>query len=211
MATKQKRKRAHNKGKIVGAKPALTPEHVQAIRVILAESGVLRDQVLFALAIDSCLRGCDLVKLTVGDVALSGIVRGKVQVRPTKTKDSTGAIVTFEPTKDTRTLLGRYIDAEGLTAGDVLFSRIDRTLTRSPISDRAYLDLVKKWVKKVGLDPQQYGTHSLRRSRPAFIYAKTGNLRACQIMLGHKSIISTQRYLGIEEEETLEIARRFAL
>jgi site-specific recombinase XerD len=75
----------------------------------------------------------------------------------------------------------------------------------------AYLKPVKKWVAFAGLNPAVYGTHSIRRARPALIYRKTGNIRACQIMLGHKTIASTQLYLGVEEEETLDLARQFEM
>jgi site-specific recombinase XerD len=66
-------------------------------------------------------------------------------------------------------------------------------------------------VSYAGLHPDIYGTHSLRRSRPAYVYAKTRNLRACQLMLGHVSISTTQRYLGIEYAEALELARQYPL
>jgi hypothetical protein len=72
MAKKTKPKSAWNKGKIVGPKPALTARQVMTIRGVLAERAPLRDQVLFSLAIDSCLRGSDLVRLKVSDVMLSG-------------------------------------------------------------------------------------------------------------------------------------------
>jgi hypothetical protein len=58
---------------------------------------------------------------------------------------------------------------------------------------------------------QSLGTHSIRRARLTLIYRKTGNIRACQIMLGHKTIASTQLYLGVEEEETLDPARHFQM
>ena len=101
-----------------------------------------------------------------------------------------------------------------MLATDYLFTR---TRTRpqpgplKPLSERAYLKLVKKWVAFAGLNPEIYGTHSIRRARPALIYRKTGNIRACQIMLGHKTIASTQLYLGVEEEETLDLARQFEM
>jgi site-specific recombinase XerD len=118
----------------------------------------------------------------------------------------------FEPSHDTQKLLARFIDAEDLLATDYLF-----TSTRpvngpeKPLSERAYLNLVKNWVAYAGLNPEAYGTHSIRRARPALIYRKTGNIRACQIMLGHKTIASTQLYLGVEEDETLDLARQFEM
>jgi integrase len=54
----------------------------------------------------------------------------------------------------------------------------------------------------VGLDPALYGTHSLRRTKVALIYRRTGNLRAVQLLLGHTKLENTVRYLGIEVEMT---------
>ncbi len=69
-----------------------------------------------------------------------------------------------------------------------------------------YRKLVKDWCRLIHLDPSQYSTHSLRRTRPSIMYRRTGNLRAIQLLLGHSDIGMTQRYLGIEEEDALELA-----
>lgn len=63
-------------------------------------------------------------------------------------------------------------------------------------------------MKMVELDTQSYGTHSLRRTKVAMIYKKTGNLRACQLLLGHRKLESTVRYLGIEVDDALEISEQ---
>lgn len=212
MAKKIKPRSAWNKGKIVGPKPALSSRQVAAIRVVLAERAPLRDQAMFSLAIDSCLRGADLVRLRVSDVMLSGELRDQVRVQPSKTKARSQTPIVFEPTRDTQKLVLRHIEAGDLVSTDFLFSGLRAQAGPvKPISERGYLNLVKKWVGYAGLNPAIYGTHSIRRSRPAFLYRKTGNLRACQIMLGHTTIASTQKYLGVEEEETLALAREFAL
>ena len=92
-----------------------------------------------------------------------------------------------------------------------LFVRTQKVAGNRPaLSERAYQNLVKTWVGYIGLNPELYGTHSLRRTRPAHIYKNTGNLRVCQVILGHASITNTQEYLGIEENEALEISRKFA-
>jgi site-specific recombinase XerD len=68
--------------------------------------------------------------------------------------------------------------------------------------------LVKSWVARIGLDPNAYGTHSLRRTKATLIYRRTKNLRAVQLLLGHRKLESTVIYLGIEVEDALEIAER---
>ncbi len=67
---------------------------------------------------------------------------------------------------------------------------------------------MRDWVSAIGLDPSGYGTHSLRRTKAASIYRKTGNLRAVQLLLGHTKVDSTVRYLGVELEDALSLAER---
>jgi integrase len=76
------------------------------------------------------------------------------------------------------------------------------------LSTRQYARLVRDWVMAIGLEPSSYGTHSLRRTKAALIYRKTGNLRAVQLLLGHTKVDSTVRYLGVELEDALSIAER---
>jgi integrase len=76
------------------------------------------------------------------------------------------------------------------------------------MSTRQYARLVCGWIASIGLDPYLFGTHSLRRTKPALIYRRTGNLRAVQLLLGHTKIESTIRYLGIEVDDALAIAEQ---
>ena len=90
--------------------------------------------------------------------------------------------------------------------GEFLFTgrgRVDRCITT-----RQYARLVATWVASVGLDPHFFATHSLRRTKPTLIYRRTGNLRAVQLLLGHRKIESTVRYLGIEVGDALAIAEQ---
>ena len=65
---------------------------------------------------------------------------------------------------------------------------------------------MKQWIAFTGADPAEYGTHSLRRTKATLIHRKTKNLRAVQLLLGHRKIESTVRYLGIEVDDALEMA-----
>ena len=84
-----------------------------------------------------------------------------------------------------------------------LSSRVDRL---DHLSTRQYSRLVEEWVSGIGLRKEDYGTHSLRRTKAALIYKQTGNLRAVQILLGHSKIETTVRYLGVEVEDALTLA-----
>ena len=93
----------------------------------------------------------------------------------------------------------------GTIAEHVFPSRVDHA---RHISTRQYAQLVDEWVCGVGLRCEDYGTHSLRRTKAAIIYKQTGNLRAVQILLGHTKIESTVRYLGVNVEDALTLAER---
>ena len=76
------------------------------------------------------------------------------------------------------------------------------------ISTRQYARIVKSWVARIGLDPGDYGTHSMRRTKATLIYRRTKNLRAVQLLLGHTKLESTVRYLGIEVDDALEMSEQ---
>ena len=191
-----------NKGKLIGAKPLLLARHVWTIRTRLQMQGRPRDLAMFNLAIDSKLRGCDLVGMKVEDVAPNGYAVDRATVRQKKT----GRPVRFELTEQTRRALDDYIRAAGKKPGEFLF-----TGRRGPgqcVTARQYARLVSEWIASIGLDPHLFGTHSLRRTKATLIYRRTGNLRAVQLLLGHTRIESTVRYLGIEVDDALAISEQ---
>lgn len=189
-----------NKGKVTGQKPPLKPREVWAIRVRLQISNRVRDLALFNLAIDSKLRGCDLVHLRVEDVMQDDQVRTRALVAQRKT----GAPVQFEITEQARAAIANWVRGRAQKGADWLFpSRVNLT---KPMTTRQYGRLVDEWIKAIGLSPAAYGTHSLRRTKAALIYRKTGNIRAVQLLLGHTKLDSTVRYLGVEVEDALAIA-----
>ena len=194
--------RTSNRGKLIGPKPPLQPKHVWAIRTRLQLSKKVRDLALFNLAIDSKLRGCDVVRLRVDDVAPNGYALDRATVRQRKT----GRPVKFEITEQTRQAVDEYLKLVRKDPGDFLFTGRrgkDRNLTT-----RQYARLVSEWIGSIGLDASLFGTHSLRRTKATLIYRRTGNLRAVQLLLGHTKVESTVRYLGIEVEDALAIAEK---
>jgi integrase len=198
-------RRPWNSGRIIGPKPPLKPKHIWAIRQQLKISGQVRDLALFNCAIDAKLRGCDLVRLRVSDVAPGGALRA----RATVIQQKTGRPVPFEITEPTREALAAWLQRRGRRTDDWLFP--SRSRPGEHISTRQYARLVGRWVRLIELEPAAYGTHSLRRSKVALVYKKTGNLRACQLLLGHRKLESTVRYLGIEVDDALELSEQLDL
>jgi integrase len=191
-----------NKGKLTGAKPPLRPKHVWSIRTKLQIEGRARDLAMFNLAIDSKLRGCDVVAIRVEDVAAGGYTADRATVRQKKT----GRPVRFELSEQTRQAVDDYLKATGKRPGEFLFA--GRRGAGNCMTTRQYARLVSEWIGSVGLDPRLFGTHSLRRTKATLIYRRTGNLRAVQLLLGHTKIESTVRYLGIEVDDALAIAEQ---
>jgi integrase len=191
--------------KTTGAKLALKPVNVWGIRIRLQVAKRTRDLALFDLALDSKLRGCDLMALRVSDVTSAGGVKRRVMILQRKT----GRPVQFEVTEQSRRSLAAWIEAKQLTASDWLFP--SRMIAGTHLSTRQYARLVDQWVTLVALDPAAYGTHSMRRTKVSLLYKKTGNLRACQLLLGHTKLESTVRYLGVEVDDALEMSEALEL
>ena len=108
--------------------------------------------------------------------------------------------------KNTITPVQKWIKQAGLRSDDFVFpSRIHA----SPhLGTRQYARILEGWVEELGLDPADYGTHSMRRTKATLIYRRTKNLRAVQLLLGHSKLESTVRYLGIEVDDALEISEQ---
>lgn len=134
---------------------------------------------------------------------------GEAKTRGIIVQKKTGRPVQFEITEQTRIAVGALIRRHGLSIGDFLFPS---RLADSPhLSTRQYARIVQGWVASIGLNPATYGTHSLRRTKAALIYRKTGNLRAVQLLLGHTKLESTVRYLGVEVDDAIAISEQVDL
>jgi integrase len=194
-----------NKGRLVGQKRPLRPKEVWAIRVRLQMKRRKRDLALFNLAIDSKLRGCDLVSLRVDDIAAGGRVRDRATIIQHKTSRP----VQFEIMEQTRASLQEWLNARPGNRGPYAFP--SRVHNQPHLTARQYARIVHGWIESAGMESSAYGTHSLRRTKAAQIYRKTGNLRAVQLLLGHTKIESTVRYLGIEVDDALTISEQVEL
>ncbi len=194
-----------NKGKLVGQKAPLKLKDIWAIRVRLELNDRRRELALFNLAIDSKLRGCDLVRLRVRDVAHGDHIMARAIVMQQKTQRP----VQFEITEPTRRAVLAWIRHVALKSDDYLFpSRLSQSVH---LSTRQYARIVEGWVAEIGLDRGAYGTHTMRRTKASLIYRRTKNLRSVQLLLGHVKLESTVRYLGIEVDDALEMAEQTEL
>jgi integrase len=180
-------------------KAPLKLRDIWAIRVRVELADRMRELALFNLAIDSKLRGCDLVQLRVRDVAHGDRIAARTIVMQ---KNAAAGLVRNHGA-DPQSVFA-WIRHAALKEEDYLFpSRI----RRSPhLSTQQYARIVEAWVTEIGLDAAAYGTHTMRRTKASLIYRRTKNLRAVQLLLGHSKLESTVRYLGIEVDDALEMA-----
>jgi integrase len=162
----------------------------------------IRDLALFNLAIDSKLRGCDVVRLRTEEIAPNGVCVDRATIRQRKT----GWPVRFEITEQTRQSVLTHLKDRYQDQSPYLYSC--RANPDRHLSTRQYARLVSAWVESIGLDASLYGTHSLRRTKATLIYRRTGNLRAVQLLLGHTKIESTVRYLGVEVDDALALSEQ---
>lgn len=191
--------------RIVGTKLPLRPMHVWTIRVRLQIERRVRDLALFDIALDSKLRGCDVVALRLADIMSAGALKR----RATIIQQKTGRPVQFEITDQTRRTLTDWLNRRrGDPHGWLFPSRMHPT---EHLSTRQYIRLMKQWVALIGLEPAGLGSHSLRRTKVSLLYRKTGNLRACQLLLGHTKLESTDRYLGVELDDALELSEKLEI
>jgi hypothetical protein len=104
-----------NKGAFVGPKPPLKPKQVWSIRLNLQREGRLRDLALFNVAIDSKLRGCNLIRLHIGQLVINAAARHRATIVQQKTRKP----VQFEPTEQTRDSLLAWLTVRGVRGSQI--------------------------------------------------------------------------------------------
>ena len=190
-----------NKGRIIGQKRPLMPRHVWSIRVRLEMAGNARDLALFNMAVDSKLRGCDLVSLRVRDV----FAAGRVKERTSMIQSKTGKPVRFEIT-ETTPVVARSMDIRPRNDWPRVSMAQPDPRQPPPVDAAVCADRPRLGdVARVGAERLRHAFHcdgprSRRSTR------KTGNLRAVQLLLGHTKMDSTVRYLGVDIEDALSLS-----
>lgn len=197
-----------NKGRAVGPKRPLSPDQVRLVRATLEAGEEWRDLALFSMAIDTMLRAVDLLRLRVDDVIDDlGRVVDELPVRQQKT--ATAHLVAL--TERTRSAVEKWLTEARKQPGDFVFTGFGRVANR-PLTRRHYSDLVKRWANIARVkDVSRFATHSLRRTKAAYIYEMTRNPEVVRQLLGHKSLSATSAYLDIDKAKAIAVARKFEI
>jgi integrase len=197
-------KQPWNKNKSVGQKKPFTPRQIEMLKEFLGNAGKVKELALFSLGIDSMLRCSDLLKLKVEDVSdFKGKIKSTIQLRQKKT--SQGHQVRIG--KSTIKALENLIKKEKKFEDDYLFTT--ERYPRKAMGRVYYSGLIKEWCKYLHLDPRDYSTHSIRRTRASIVYKQTGNIEAVRQLLGQKSVTSTSAYLNLGQNEAFDIYEEF--
>ena len=185
----------------MGKKP-ITSAQVKTLRNNVKEKPL--QELLLNLGVDLMLRSSDLLSLKVSDVVYdSGKVKTEVMVKQKKTKKSTLRIPLSKNSINTikKHLVGRELDSW-------IFVGNKSHYTKSPITQKQYSRIVKKWMGPLGVENvNDYSTHSIRKTKSSEIFKQTQNVEVCRRLLGHSNITATSQYLGLEDSDALEVAR----
>ena len=197
-----------NRGKAVGPKRPLTPDQVRLIRSTLEAGDEWRDLALFSMAIDTMLRAVDLLRLRVEEVVDDG---GRVVEELPVRQQKTGNPHLVALTERTRAAVNRWLTSSHKQPGDFMFTARRRVANR-PLTRRHYSELVKRWARIARIkDVSRFATHSLRRTKAAYIYEMTRNPEVVRQLLGHKSLSATSAYLDIDKAKAIAVARKFEI
>lgn len=197
-------KTSWNADRAVGRKTGFTKPQTEQIEHYPLQQQNWHDLAMMSFALDGMLRSSDVLKASVGDVTYpSGFVRSEVRLRQQKTDRN----VYPELGVATQTYLRIWIEISGKEQDHLLFTR-SKPNDAPAISRGHYANIIKTWAEWLGLPPEEYSTHSMRRSKPAWMYDQGEPIELLAELLGHKSTEVTLTYLGINQKKAAAAARR---
>ena len=184
------------------AKKPLNQKQVKTLRVITQHKPL--HSLLLNLSVDLMLRSSDLLKLKVGDVLTeSGTVKDTVTIRQQKTGKTTIEMPLSDNSK--RCVIQHLL---GESPEDFIFAGQKSHYTRKPISTQQYARIIKGWMRELEVeDVSRYSTHSMRKTKASVLFQKYRNVEAVRRLLGHRSVVATSAYLGLEDADATELAR----
>jgi len=182
-----------NKGRRVGARRELSRDEVAAIRSNLLEHQSVHDLCLFMMAIDTMLRADNLLQLRVRDIInASGDVRDTFSWKQNKSSEPVFPVLTSPTQKVTQ----QWLAESEKKPRHFLFTR-NKSIDDKPITAGFYRELVKQWVTAIGLYPDEYSGHTMRRTKAVFMHERGVPIAIIGRLLGHKTEAATMHYLGI--------------
>jgi len=196
-----------NREQAVGPKTAFRIEELATLARHLKSARQEHDLCLLALGVDTMLRAGDLLSLKVSDICYrDGTIKATLRHRQQKTRRGVYPVLTGP----TRHSVAQWIKVSGKRPDDWLFTS-RKVASAQPISRAWYAQRVKLWAEWLGLPPEDYSTHSIRRTKPTHMYWAGESLAVISKLLGHKSEASTMEYLGITQQKAEEASLRHVM
>ena len=188
----------------MGKKP-LNESQVKTLRKLTSDSPL--HSLLLNISVDLMLRASDLLRLQVSDVMTeSGVAKESVQVRQKKTGKTT---LEIPLSLHSRKVIEKHL--QNRNPNDFVFKGQKSHYTRKAITTQQYQRIIKGWMRELGIeDVSGYSSHSMRKTKASVLYKKTSNVEAVRRLLGHQSVTATSSYLGVEDEDAAELARKFS-
>ena len=185
----------------MGKKP-LSQKQVRNLRLITQHKPL--HSLLLNLSIDLMLRSSDLLSLKVGDVISDrGDVRDTVTIRQQKTGKGT---IELPLSQNSRDAIFQHLS--GRNPEDYIFLGQMSHKTKKPITTQQYARIIKSWMRELEVeDVGCYSTHSMRKTKASVLFQKYRNVEAVRRLLGHRSVVVTSAYLGVEDADATELAR----
>ncbi len=185
----------------MGKKP-ITSAQVKTLRNNVKEKPL--QELLLNLGVDLMMRSSDLLSLKISDVVTeSGKVKTEVRLKQKKTGKFT---LNIPLSKNSINSIKKHLVGKDLDSW--IFVGNKSHYTKSPITQKQYSRIVKKWMSSLGVeDVNNYSTHSVRKTKSSEIFKQTQNVEVCRRLLGHSNITATSAYLGLEDSDALEVAR----
>lgn len=193
-----------NKGRIVGAREPFTVQHIQTLVTHLQKEQNYRELALLMTSVDAMLRVSDLLQLKVSDIFNR---QGQVRSHIGKTQQKTKQAVQLMLTDATLDALATYAQVSQKQHADFWFTSHRRGYTQQALSPNAVRTLVKDWATYLKLPTDNYSAHSLRRTKPTFLYQQGVPIETIALLLGHRDVTSTIRYLGLDQQTAQHLAR----
>jgi integrase len=203
----KKGQKSWNSGLVVGPKAAFTLQEIHQIEAHLQSRQNRHDLALLSLGIDSMLRASDLLKLQVWQVIYpNGKIRSTIAMRQQKTKRTVFPALT----PVTKMYFSHWLERSQKSPKDFIFTR-SKPVNSAPITRAHYAEIIKAWAEMLGLEPGQYSTHSVRRTKPVHLYENGEDIALISKLLGHKSIAVTIEYLGITQKKAEAASLRYSM
>ncbi|MBT4286235.1 MAG: tyrosine-type recombinase/integrase [Deltaproteobacteria bacterium] len=187
----------HKAGKLLSDKK---PEPGKRNRVSGKHS--LRDWAFFRFQLDSYLRSCDLVLVTLSDILFDGALKSRFDLHQKKT----GVPLTICLSDKTIAVLNRFINETDLKLDFLFYSNKS---IHSHLDENNWNDIFKSYAEATNIDTKYLSSKSIRKTKPSVIYQDTKDIFIVQKLLGQKSTRDTRRFLGIDKNYALDVAKKY--